>query len=209
MPFSTFSELKQEIISYTHRSDLDNKIQDFITLAEKEMFNNPEELLQNKFLEKTSTASTSIVSRFLALPPEFEIMRGIRFDITDESDFLSYRAPQQMRRYDTSGRPLFYTIIGTQIEFDRVPDEVLTIEIQYKATALALTEAAPTNTLLTNNPEVYLYGALYRAFRFAQDRESAETYKNDFYGAIKGANKSAKASQFGTAPVMRPEGSTP
>lgn len=209
MPFTTYTELKEEIIAYTHRSDLDLKIQDFITLAEKEMFNNPVEPLQIKFLEKTATASTTTTSKFIALPSDFEMMRSIKFNISDESDFLEYRAPQQLIRYDDTDRPCFYTVIGTQIEFDRVPDEVFTVEMQYKAVTLALTSAAPTNTLLTNNPEVYLYGALYKAFTYSQDQESASTYKNDFYSAIQGANKSDKLSQFGTAPVIRVEGPTP
>lgn len=209
MPFSTFEELSDEIIRYTHRGDLDLRIPDFIILAEKEMFNNPVEQLAIKYLEKTSTAPTTTTSRFIALPDDYESLRSSRLAIDNESDFLEFRAPEQMRRYDITGRPCFFTIIGTQIEFDRTPDKVITIEIQYNAETIGLTKAAPTNALLTNHPDIYLYGSLYKAFTFAQDQESAATYQNLFYSAIKGANKSDKKGRFAVAPVMRVDGPTP
>lgn len=210
MPFTTFTELKAEVSRYFHRgTSMDLRIPDFITLAEHEMYNNAEQPLQLREFEKTSTASTSTSSRFLAVPDDYSSLRGNRLDITDESDFLEYRAPQQLKRFDTTSRPCFFTIIGTQIEFDRVPDEAFTIEIQYYAELAALTAAAPTNELLTEHPNVYLFGTVYQGFIFAKDRESAGVYKALFLEAIKGANKADKKGRFGSAPVMQVEGSTP
>ena len=93
MPFSTFEELSDEIIRYTHRGDLDLRIPDFIILAEKEMFNNPVEQLAIKYLEKTSTAPTTTTSRFIALPDDYESLRSSRLAIDNESDFRSYFTP--------------------------------------------------------------------------------------------------------------------
>lgn len=212
MALTTFSELKQAIIDYVHRSDLDLKIQDFITLAEHEMYNPGDdsvEPLRLKEFDKTSTASVTTTSRFLALPDDYSSLRSTRLDITDLSDFMEYRAPQQMRRFDTTARPCFFTIIGTQIEFDRVPDDTYTIEIQYYAELAALTAAAPTNELLTEHPNIYLFGGVHQAFVFAKDQESAGTYEAKFLKAIKGANKADRKGRFGPAPVMKVEGSTP
>lgn len=209
MAFTNFTELKQAVIDYTHRRDLDLRIQDFITLAEHEMYNNPDMPLRIKQGEKTSTASTTTTSRFLATPDDYASMRSTRLDIVNESDFLEYRAPEQLTRFDEKGRPCFFTIIGTQIEFDRVPNEVFTIEIQYYSTTSALTELAPTNDLLTNHPNVYLYGAIYQAFIFAKDSQSAGIYKALFVEAIQGANKADKKGRYGPAPVMKVHGSTP
>lgn len=216
MPFSTFTELSKSIGLWTKRgTSLDLLIPDFIKLAEDEMYN-PAKIpgrvvtpLKLKQLEKTSTAPTTTTSRFIALPDDYASMRGIRLDINNESDFLQYRAPQQLIRFDDTGRPCFFTIIGTQIEFDRVPDEVLTVEIQYYGKDAPLTKLAPTNFVLTNHPTLYLYGALAQAFLFVGDGEREADFRAKFIGALTGANKADKDGQYGPAPVMRVEGSTP
>ena len=215
MPFSNFTELTDSIISWSHRNDLDLLVPDFIALAECEMYN-PSPIegtdvkpLELKQLEKTSTAPTTITSRFIALPDEFASMRSSRLDILNSGDFFEYRAPGQLKRFDTTGRPCFFTIIGTQIEFDRVPDEVLTVEIQYFSKAAGLTSLAPTNFVLTNHPTIYLYGALAQLFTHSGDDEGKAKYERKFMGAIKGANQSDRRGRFGPAPVMKVEGSTP
>ncbi len=209
MALSTFDELEASIINWSHRKDIDLLVPDFILLAEDEIYNNPQEKLQLKQLEKTSTASTTITSRFIALPDDYGSMRSSRLDIVNESGFLQYRTPDQLIRYDTTSRPCFYTIIGTQIEFDRVPDEVFTVEIQYYAKDLPLTESNQTNLVLTNHPTIYLYGALHQVFIYAVDDESAAKYQSKFINSIVGANKTDKDGRYGPAPVMKVEGSTP
>lgn len=215
MPFANFTEISDSIISWSHRNDLNLLVPDFIALAECEMYN-PSPIegviakpLELKQLEKTSTASTTITSRFLALPDEFASMRSSRLDILNTSDFLDYRAPNQLRRSDVSGRPCFFTVIGTQIEFDRVPDEVLTVEIQYFSKDTALTSAVPTNFVLTNHPTIYLYGALAQLFTHSGDDENKAKYERKFIGSVQGANQADRRARFGPSPVMKVEGSTP
>jgi len=209
MPFTNYTELRQEIIDYVQREDLDLKIDDFITLAEKEMFNNTIEPLQLKELETITTISTNTSNKLASLPSDYGSMRDARMLITNKRGYIEYRAPSEMRKSDLQGQPCFFTIIGGQIEFDRQPDAVYTMELQYYAEVPALTSAAPTNVVLTNHPEIYLYGAVYRAMIFARDQETAATFKADFINAIIGANKSDKLGRYGPAPVMRVEGSTP
>jgi hypothetical protein len=182
MPFSNYTELKQSIIDWSHRSDIDLIVPDFIQLAEDEMYNPPnkQEPLKLKQLEKTSTATTNTTDRFIATPDDFASLRNTRIDVVNESDFFEYRSPEQLRRYDDTGRPCFFTLIGTQIEFDRVPDEELTIEIQYFSKDDALTEASPTNIVLTNHPTIYLYGALHQAFVYAVEINKPLSIKPSF-----------------------------
>lgn len=215
MPFSNYEELKESIISYSHRSDIDLKVQDFVTLSEKSMYNPPNndgrpiEPLRLKQLEQTATATLPTDSSFIALPDNFSELRNSRLDIVNESDFLEYRSPEQLRRYDDSGRPCFFTVIGDQIEFDRISDEAIEIEIQYYSTDTALTEVNDTNLVLTNHPELYLFGALYHLNIFTGDIENLALYKGEFIAALEGANKADKRGRFGPSPVMKVAGSTP
>lgn len=215
MPFANFTEISDSIISWSHRNDLNLLVPDFITLAECEMYN-PSPIegivakpLELRELERTSTAPTTTTSRFIAVPDGYASMRSSRLDIVDRSDFLEYRAPDQLRRFDVTGRPCFFTVIGAQIEFDRVPNEVFTVEIQYFSKDDALTAAAPTNFVLTNHPTIYLYGGLAQLFTHSGDDENKAKYDRKFMGAVQGANQSDRRGRFGPSPVMRVEGSTP
>lgn len=216
MALSTYTEIKQSIIDYSHRRDIDLKVDDFILLAESSMYNppiidgRPIEPLRVKELEVTATLTVSTSTPFVSLPTNYEELRNARLDIVNETDFLEYRAPEQMKRYDDdTGRPCFFTVIGNQIELDRTPDEAFDIEIQYYSKDAALTSGNPTNLVLTNHPTLYLYGALYHLYIFANDPEMTSIYKGEFISALEGANKADKRGRFGPSPVMKVAGSTP
>lgn len=209
MALSTFFELKKEVIDYSHRGDLDLKIPDFILLAEKEMFNNDIEILSPRYLEITVDIPTVTTSNLVALPSDYKSLRNTRVNITDEIDFLEYRTPEQLKQFDTTGRPCFFTIVGGNMQLDRTPDDIFNIELQYAATVTPLNATNTTNLVLTNNPEIYLYGTLYKAFTFAQDTEQALSYKSLFYQSIAGANRFARSGRYGPSPVMKVDGPTP
>lgn len=209
MAITNYTQLKEAIIAWSHRDDIDLLIPDFITLTEKETYNNPVETLRVKQLEKTSTADTTTTSQYLTLPSDFKMLRSSKLNITNQDGFFKYRTPEQLVRFDTQNRPCFFTIIGTQIEMDRIPDSVYEIQIQYYAEPAALTSAAPTNDLLTNHPEVYLFGCLYKLFSWSQQEDQMMKYKSMFYEAISGANKSDKEARFGPAPIIQVDGPTP
>lgn len=209
MAITNYTELKDAIINWSHRDDIDLLIPDFIRLAEKEAYNNPVETLKVKNLEQTTTLTASTVSEFLALPSDYKMLRSSRLDIANQSGFIRYRTPEQLVRYDQTNRPCFFTIVDTRIEFDRVPDEAYEFDINYYAEDSALTEASPTNELLTNHPDIYLWGGVYKAFAWAQETEEMIKYKSMFYEAIAGANKADKEGRFGPAPVMKVDGPTP
>lgn len=215
MPFANFTEISDSIISWSHRGDLNLLVPDFIALAECEMYN-PSPIegvtakpLELKQLEATTTIPTTTTSEFINLPADYASMRSSRLDILNSSDFLEYRTPDQLKRFDTTSRPCFFTIIGTQIEFDRVPDEIIDVEIQYYSKAAALTALAPTNAVLTNHPTIYLYGALAQLFTHSGDDENKAKYERKFMGAVQGANQADRRGRFGPSPVMKVEGSTP
>lgn len=206
MSLTTYSELKQEIINYSQRDDLDTQIDTFIDLAEVEMFQNPIAVLSVRSAELRATASTS--GRYLALPDRFLSMRRMRLELSGVSHDLRYRAPEQMQFDSSTGLPSFFTVTS-QIEFNRTPDSTYIAEMQYLAEIAPLSASNTTNDVLTNNPAIYLFGALKELYSYTQDIESMQKYESKFINAIRGANKKDKAGRYGPAPAMRIEGSTP
>jgi hypothetical protein len=200
MALDTYDNLLTQIINWSHRDDLGPKIPDFIRLAENTMYSNDVELLTVRSMETISTALTA--GEYLSLPDYYESLRSVRFLTGSNIGKLTYQAPEQMFNNVATGRPSFFTIIGNEIQFDRVPDSDYTIQIQYFRKALPLSAANQTNEILTNHPNIYLFGTLAAIFGYAQDTEQERSYINKFIGAIRGANKADKKSRYGPAPAM-------
>jgi hypothetical protein len=198
MSLDTYDNLLKEIVSFSHRDDLGDKIATFIQIAETTMYANDVELLAVRSMETISTALT--VGEYL--PEYYESLRGIRFLTANNIGKLNYQAPQQIYNNVTPGRPNFFTIVGNEIQFDRLPDSEYTIEIQYYRKALPLSPTNQTNNILTKYPNIYLFGALAALFGFSTDTQQEALYINKFIGAIRGANKSDKKGRYGPAPAM-------
>lgn len=202
MALDTFDNLKLEIIDWSHRSDIDQKVDDFIDLAETGMFQNPIQVLKTREGETRATASADITTRYLALPDGFREMRRLRIDTDVGFSDVLYRTPEQLRSIDGPQQPCFFTITS-QIEFNTVPDEAYTVEMQYFADFAPLSASNQTNPVLTNSPNIYLFGALAQAFTWANDDENRLKYEDKFINAIRGANKKYRAGRYGPNPVMK------
>jgi len=209
MGLANYSELKLEIIDWSHRDDLDLKIDTFIDLAESEMHANAIEPLQLRGEETLVAFSTNTTDRFVALPAGYQSLRKARIQIVNgESVEIRYRTPGQLNILSSEGLPQFFTVTD-QVEFNRVSDQVYTGEFQYFQDFTALSTAAPTNTVLTNHPTIYLFGALWALFTHAENEQQAASYYQQFINAIRGANNKDKMGRYGPAPIMRIEGRTP
>lgn len=206
MALDTYDNLKQEIIDFSHREDIDLKVDTFIKLAETEMYNNPVNVLNTRGQESRSTAVTS--GRYLELPPGYQSMRKLILSLNSNQSDLRMRAPEQMISHDVSGIPRFFTVTS-QIEFDRTPDAEYDVEMQFYALPTPLSSSNQTNIVLTNTPNIYLFGALWALNEYAEEEVKAAKYYSRFMSAISGANKNNRAGRYGPAPAMRIEGATP
>lgn len=204
MSLSSYDDLVDSIIKWSHRKDILELIPDFISLAEYEMFNNAEAQLQIRETEFISTAAAN--ARYLALPPNFEKARSVVLETGNGFCDVKFQAPSQLLRQVTTGQPRFFTVVGTELEFDRVPDSSYTIQIQYYKKPDPITEANQTNSVITGYPNIYLYGVLHQVFLWSEDMQEAIKYAGKFQDAIKGANKADKKARFGPAPSMSVDG---
>lgn len=212
MSLDTYANLKAEIRDWCHRNDQpDDKIDNYIDLAEQTMFANDVETLMIREEESRERATTSTTSRYLALPDGYLSMRSLKIIPTSGDPWdVKFRAPEHLKVYDESstGRPTRFTVTS-QIEFNRVSDEAYTVEMNLLKTITALSDANTTNAVLTNYPSIYLDGALWALFKWTQQPELAVPFFNDFITGIRGANVKVRQGKYGPAPIMRVEGVTP
>ena len=209
MALDTYNNLKAEIITWSHRDDMDLLIDTFIDLAESEMLANAIEPLQLRGQETLTAFATNTTDRFEALPTGYQSSRKLRIQIVNGGSIpLRFRTPEQLNIITDVGLPKFFTITD-KIEFDRVSDQIYAGEIQYYQDFTVLSSSNTTNDVLTNHPTIYLYGALWALRLHTEQLQSADNYYSKFINAIRGANKKANMGRYGPAPVMRVEGVTP
>jgi hypothetical protein len=211
MSFTDYDELKQEIIDWSHRDDIDQKVDSFIDLAEAEMLANTIEPLQLRAEETLAafTMDSTTPSRFVALPTGYQSMRKVRVQIVNgPSVELEFRTPSQLNILEGTGLPRFFTVTD-QIELDITPDQDYAGEFQYYQEFLPLDDTNTTNAVLTNHPDIYLFGAMWALRKYTEEPQSSAEYYQQFIASIKGANIKDRMGRYGPAPQMRVEGDTP
>lgn len=208
MALNNYSNLKAAIIEWSNRDDVSALIDDFITLAEQAMFNNPVEVLVVREQEFRATADTVVDDRYLALPDRFKRIRRILIDDKSTSPDqyeLRFYTPETLPTVAGADCPSSFTVTS-QIEFNCPADAVYNIEMQYYAYPLALDATNSTNDILTNYPQIYLQGALTQLHAWAGDFEKESAARSRFYEAIRGANLAGDLSRFGPATAMMYDG---
>jgi len=183
MAISTFAELKTATANWLDRSDLTARIPEFIALAEAR-FNR---ILRIRDMETVSTAiSTAAGTREYSLPTGFVQMKEFHLT-TDPLTPLAYITPEMMTRLwagSSKGKPEVFTIIADNVRLGPNPDAVYTTSMLYYKTFTALSDSATTNDMLTNNPDVYLYGTLLEAEPFIMNDERVQLWGMAFEKAI-------------------------
>jgi hypothetical protein len=165
MAFSTYNELKTSIANWADRDDLTSFIPDFIALTEAR-FNRA---LRLRSMEQSQIATTVPSQSNYALPTNYLQMREFRLN-QEPTISLRYVSPEIYEAWNLgSGTPKFYTIIANEIRIGPTPDGEYEMEMLFWRKFPSLTQAAPSNWMLENAPDVYLYGSLLELEPFIQN----------------------------------------
>lgn len=202
MALDTFANLKQSIQRLAHRNDTAFVIDDFVALAENKIDNRLR--LQTNELRATA----SLTTRFIEFPTRFLQMRRLSLISGSTTYELKYKTPEAMTIKSAAGMPQEFTMTS-QIEFDRVPSGTYTLEMSYYARLNPLSTSNTTNDVLTNYPNLYLYGALAELHRWARDESLADYYDGLFDKYVAESNKQEDRGRFGVVPRMASQGATP
>lgn len=198
MTVSTYAELKVAIAEWTTRSDSQSQLDTFIDMAEVAIADQ----LRVREMEYRTTLSTSTSTRFVSLPSDYIKMRQLMITIDDQLYDMEMVPLKDMWIADSAGVPSVFTITS-QIELNCVSDQVYTLEIDYYRKITALSDANPTNDILTNYPMVYLSACLHFAFQRAWLEDKAEYWRQQFITHVSAANRRGRNGRYGPAPAMR------
>ena len=198
-PPTTYAELKEEIADYVMRTDVDSTyapIVGWIKYVESEI----NRKLRLREQEQLSTADYTVAaaSRFLSVPTDMIEMLDVRIKKASEAD-TEYKkvgqiAPVRIHEwYETSANVPYKFTLRDEIEFNRLPAVDCTVMMHFvKRWNIASTS---TNWLLTNHPDVYLYGALLRSAPRLKNDQRMATWATLYQDAFDELNEIADLSR--------------
>ena len=202
MALTTYALLKTTIANYLNRTDLTSYLGDFITLTESRM---NRELRVREMVNTDTTTTTVAGTQSYSLPSGFLEASAVIYQSNPYRTLRFMANGDFYRQYNvtqTSGLPTFFTIVGEKILLGVAPDSAKTLQIDFYKTLTPLSESNTTNTILTNYPELYLYGALAESSPFLMQDERLNTWASLYKEALKNANLSSQKGSITSSPMQ-------
>ena len=207
MAITTKAELHTAVANWLNRSDLTDRIPEFIALAEAS-FNR---VLRTR--DMLTRATTTTDAQYVALPSDFQEMLNVELTSTDPPRRLLYATSDRSDDYreqksNKTGIPVHYTIEGQTLQLNPTPDVSYTIQMNYYQDIPALASQADSgnNHLLLSSPDCYLFGTLMQASPFLMDPQSAQMWDGLLARSMEELRISDDKSRYaGGTLTMRPK----
>jgi len=207
MTISTKAELHTAVANWLNRSDLTDRIPEFISLAEAQL----NRLLRTREMLVRSTASAT--GQYISIPTDYLEMMNIELTSTSPPKRLIYITSDRSDDYreqqnNKTGTPDYYTIEGDSIQLLPTPDATYTLQLNYykDITAIAGLTDSGYNWLLTSHPDIYLYGTLLQSAPYLMDPQSIGVWGTMYAQSIQELQLSDDKSRYSGGTLnMRPK----
>ena len=197
MAINTYATLQTAVANWLDRSDLTDRIPEFISLSEARMNRTLRLSMMLNVDETTLGGAATLVAgtRDYDLPSGY--LQMVDFHLrTSPITTLSYLTPENMNRMwagSQGGKPLAYTIFadnstGTPIKKVRLgpsPASAYDYSIMFYKKIDALSDSNTTEQMLTDNPDIYLYGALLEAEPFLMNDQRVQLWATAFQESVR------------------------
>jgi hypothetical protein len=194
----TYAELVDQIADWLNRDDLTAVAPTFVSLAEAS--------LGRRLRVRQMLASTplDVTSEYEDLPDDYREHRVVSIETAGGPVPLRYVTPDRAVLLKTAdaGQPQFFTVEGSRLRYIRPPDTNYGGTLLYYAALPALSNAVPTNWLLTDAPDIYLYGALLEATPYLKDDGRVPVWEKQFENRIRDLIAESERSQYGGGPLV-------
>jgi len=202
MALANYGDLKSAVASYLNRSDLTSYIPDFIRLAERRISYGSDQPFPSlpvrvPAMQATATGTTS---GSIAYPTGFlEVIRLACSDGNYSWD-LEYATNATYTSYaNKSDRPAVYSFLGNAIKTAGTGSASYTLD--HYAALTALSADGDTNWLITNAPDVYLFGALLESAPFIQDLQMVQGWHGMYRSIVGSLNRNSMKPSGGSMRV--------
>jgi hypothetical protein len=149
MSLQSYADLQAAIGTWNvNRTDL--PATDLIALAEARLNRD----LRLRVMETDNPLSAAIGLRTIPLPAGFLEPLALFLELASGREELAF-VPDRMDTSASPGQPWCWSVDGSNLVFERPADQAYAFTLKM-LTAFALSDAAPTNWLLANHPDLYL-----------------------------------------------------
>jgi hypothetical protein len=179
MAITTYAQLQAAAANWLVRADLTARIPEFITLAEARL----NRVLRTRLAETEVPLAVPTGARSVPLPAGFTEPLRVWIERSGARDELPFLEASLIGASSLRGEPGAWTVDGERLAFDRPCDQAYALTLRMLQ-AFALSDAAPTNALLSEAPDVYLFATLSEAGPFLRDAELAGVYETKLGRAI-------------------------
>jgi hypothetical protein len=180
---TTYAELKSAIADFLNRDDLTSTIPTFISLGEAQIARDVRHWKQEK------RVTTSVDERYENLPNDWI---EVKFITLSTGAMLETVAPSNMAdmraRSDTPGVPKYVRMTADQLEFYPTPSAATDISMLYYARTPALSDASPTNWLLSDAPDVLLYASLIHSAPYLAEDARVQIWGSLYQSGVEKLN---------------------
>ena len=199
MAFTSYSTLKTAIANYLARTDLDDKIPDFVRLAEERLRRD----LRIRQMLKVATADTTAEDATVSLPSDFLAMKDIHIDTTPVRVLQFQNTSNFFRNARTTetGVPTMYTLLGSEFQFAPKPDSAYTLRMVYYYKPDFLSDSNSSNLFLTTAPDLLLYGALAEAEPYLMNDERLATWSALYDRGLASLRASDDDGEYPSSPM--------
>jgi len=206
MALNNYANLKTAIANFLARDDLTSEIDDFIDLTEAD-FNRR---LRIRAMETVDSAFI-INAETEGIPTGFLQVRSFILTSTSPDRALVLMSPfhqANTQGFNNVGNPQAYSVEGTNFRFSPVPGTNVTARLSFYKAFDAINATTTTNHILTNHPDVYLYGALYFASTFIRgmDQGTVVQFKTQYESALKQVEDADDLDKYNGTPLVQRSG---
>ena len=180
MALTNYTTFVSTVENYLARTDLTNVIPDFIQLAQTRM---SRDLRTEKMLK---VATTTMVDNTVSIPSDMLEVREIHLQ-GNPPVILEYQSPDLFfKNFQTtlSGRPFYFTMLGSEFQFAPQPNGNQTVQILYYAQPTFISTTTASNLFLANYPDALLYATLAEAEPYLMNDGRIQTWSSLYDRAI-------------------------
>jgi hypothetical protein len=182
VPLTNYTELQASVATWLNRTDLVAAIPDFIALAEAQ--------ISRRLRRSTVRASVTISDPVYVLSAAVAELRSLRLVTADTRKDIAIAicTPEILNEHRAVwaaiGRPRYAAVVGSSLLLVPAPDQAYTMEISYFPRLIPLSSSNLTNIVLTEAPDLYLFGSLKEAATYLEHDERVPLWESKFEAAL-------------------------
>lgn len=196
MAITSYADLQTEVASNSSRSDLTALIPTFIQLAEAEMQR------RLKLVDFETTATVAVTGGTGPLPTGFAGHRAALWDGNPDRP-LTYITPDRFNSLtDIITIPTFYTVVGSNLKV--MSEGTGSVVLTYNARFTPLSDANPSNAILSTYPDAYFFGALMYLYHHTRNWAAKAEQKTELMRIFDSIIKDHKDRKYPGPLQVRP-----